>query len=1088
MARVLIVLDGAYRFTPTDTTGQTDFTFTALVNALESAGHVITKAHRQSDISPGVLQSFHFDTSVNLLDFDVLWLIGHDGRNSPASSGASSPSIPDAEVRAIARFMAAGGGVFATGDHDSIGSVMCGKIPRVRSMRCWFGINDTTSPMASSFPRNFPVITAARADTTQRNPAGTYSDATFVWFENQSDSVPQPITPSSSPAHPILRRGSSDIVVYPDHMHEGQTLGEVTGYDYTQSLPFAGESFVEYPVIAAHREMPQIIATGKTTAFASRTVNGLGFVGGNSEASSLKTVNTLSVYNGRAAGVGRVVTGSTFHHYIDINLTGDSSVDTMDDRTNAGADAAKNHGFNDASAVFDNIKAVFVNITDWLARPRPRIQLILERSTFSQAEATASSNFDGAILVTIDGLKPNQFPGGGITSLAAAAFNAAWAPTITPLEPTGLSIIPIDVDSDDPTLADRLQRITFTYRVQVNAATAFGFAGDFNHVQVDASLTSPAASGALTDSAQITLVKSANPFMLDLAGGNTVPWLSSDLRVFRVVAGAPGSGLVNNATRAQALTFLRNRISSMTVAEFEALPTGQEASALSSLPTTTGSPSRRVYNFAVARVRLPAAGASADDVRVFFRIFVSQTTAALTYNESSPGVPVEGYKKTAGANPIAIPGTNGAGTQWLSFPMFSAERTLPPESQIDDDNLKDGLMPGQSKFYGALIDNNLNDNYLSPSPSGGAAVSLPSLLMGVHQCIVAQIEFPSTPIPNGANPFTSDKLSQRNLALSTVANPGLDASRMALHTFEIEATPRAISGGIPPDELLLQWQGEPPDGTEVQLEISSWDTREVIDLAERFYPRHDLRALNSRTIAVPGGGIRYVPIPRSDRRQTGVITVHFPLGVKRGQRFDISVRQVTTRSRQLEIERPKVTTISLAEAAQMLTPEISVAAATALPRGAFDLGKNKVLITDLRLLDAEGDHAIIVEHPDPAVVAAAQVAGRWREMIGAFQLGIPVSVKEDMLAEHIRILSVLRWRAELLSRNSPWYETFTRYVELNAEKVRALGGDPHSVPPTPDGDVPLPGKDEGKDHGRDEEPEGCLACLLRIIFGRRRKS
>ena len=317
---------------------------------------------------------------------------------------------------------------------------------------------------------------------------------------------------------------------------------------------------------------------------------------------------------------------------------------------------------------------------------------------------------------------------------------------------------------------------------------------------------------------------------------------------------------------------------------------------------------------------------------------------------------------------------------------------------------------------------------------------------------------------------------------SMLANPGLDASRMALHTFEIEATPHAIGGGILPDELLLQWHREPPDGTEVRLEISSWDAREVVDLAERFYPRHEIRAFDSRTITVPGSGIRYVPIPRSDKRQTGVITVHFPLGVKRGQRFDLSVRQVTTRSRQLDIEPPKVTTISLAEAAQLLTPEIGLAAA--VPRGAFELGRNKVLITDLRLLDAEGDHAIIVEHPDPEEVAAAQAAGRWREMIGAFQLGIPVSVKEAMLEEYIRLLSVLRWRAELLSRNSPWYVTFTRYVELIAEKVRALGGDPHSVPPTPDGNVPLPGKDEDKD----EDRAGCLACLLRIFTGRHRRT
>ena len=42
-----------------------------------------------------------------------------------------------AEVEAIAAWMNAGGGVFATGDHALLGASMCHKIPRVRSMRKW---------------------------------------------------------------------------------------------------------------------------------------------------------------------------------------------------------------------------------------------------------------------------------------------------------------------------------------------------------------------------------------------------------------------------------------------------------------------------------------------------------------------------------------------------------------------------------------------------------------------------------------------------------------------------------------------------------------------------------------------------------------------------------------------------------------------------------------------------------------------------------------------------------------------------------------------------------------------------------------
>ena len=206
--KVLIVLDGGYRFA--EPAFIPDFTYTVLVGALEGAGFDVTKAHRGTD-GTADMSSFHFDTSVNLLDFDALWLIGNLGRNSTTSSGTSGAGLPDNELKAIARFMAAGGGVFATGDHDSIGSELSGHIPRVRAMRCWYGINDSASPMPAGFPRNFPVITAGRADTTQRNPMGDYGgDTTFVWFENQSDPLPQPIVPTA-PTHPILRRAGHDI-------------------------------------------------------------------------------------------------------------------------------------------------------------------------------------------------------------------------------------------------------------------------------------------------------------------------------------------------------------------------------------------------------------------------------------------------------------------------------------------------------------------------------------------------------------------------------------------------------------------------------------------------------------------------------------------------------------------------------------------------------------------------------------------------------------------------------------------------------------------------------------------------------------
>jgi hypothetical protein len=1096
--RVLVVIDLDFRFGDSAMQpGTADFTFNTLVSALTGAGMQVTKAYRPLDAmdmtrdSTADIQNFTF-AGTNLLNFDVIWMIGRAGRNDPTASGSSAPLMADAELTAIAQFMEAGGGVFATGDHDSIGATMCGNIPRVRAMRTWFGQNDGARPAGvADLADNFPVLTEARADTTRTNPAGIYTEnpAPFIWFQNQSDSVPQPITPTS-PTHPVLRHNGADILVYPDHMHEGRTLGDVMGHNYAQNSPFGDTTKPEFRTIAGHLELPQVIATGTVPGNANFTASGSGAT--DMTIAAMKTVNTLSVYEGRVAGLGRIVTGSTFHHYVDINLTGDSTVvntgmaPTPADKV--GHDAMKTHGFNDNMAVFDQIKAVYVNITNWLARPRPAIGLILERSTFSQAEAPSGSHFDGAILLTVDGLKPTQFPGGGIPALGAISGMPAWVPAIT-VAGAPIAVEPMSVSSDDATMPmpDRLQRFTFKYRVRFTG-NAFTFPDpDISATfPVQATLSSSAVSGALTDSATLVLTKSANPFMRDLDDGNDTTWLSSDIKVFRVVAGDSfhGQTLPANATRDQALTFINTLADNISSATFSALPSTEEGSALSSLSTTTELMPRKVYNFALARVRLTAGLAS--NVRVFFRIFTTQTTAALTYHLSGmPPMPTDGYLKTAGADPIAMPGTQNGGADWLSFPMFARTRTSPQVT--DGDNVHDVSAAPGFRMFRALIDNNLSGAFLTETPvSGGPLETLPDLIMGEHQCIIAQIEFPDAPIPNGATPWTSDKLSQRNLAIHPVANPGLDASRTAMHTFEIESTPYPIAEELPPDELLLDWSARTPDGTVLRMHLPSWNARDVVELADRFYARHEIEAIDDHTIEIPGGGTRYVPIPMSHARQTGVLSVEFPLGIQKGQRFDVSVRQITNRIREVKIPPPKVQEITLEEAEKIIATLPAPKAAGTPKQRTFDLGGNKVLYTDLSIFDAVSDHALIIEHPDPAVVRAAiRDTLRWREPIGAFQLGVPVSTKGEMLLYHMRLLSVMRWRTAKLPRRSRWRKTMLYYLELLSAKVQALGGNPFAIPATPDGAIPqLTGQDGvGDGDGADNTIEGLIKQFLRQPLG-----
>ena len=1116
---VLVVIDGGFRFKkdsapPSD--ADRDFTYSTLTDALEAAGMLVTRAHRQDDsTATSGWTGFKFDAlpaGHSLAEFDVIWLIGLQGRNvalkNPLNTNPSGTfELTDAELRDIARYMDAGGGVFATGDHDSIGADMCGRIPRVRAMRAWYGEGDSYPKIPANLPRNNPRNGATRKDTTRRNPAGHYDASTnsdgatnHVWFENQSDSVPQTIVPATAPAHPILRLNGNDIKVYPDHMHEGKCLGDVAGYHYDQALDFAGELFEEFRTIGSPQERPEIIANGSTQPFASRgadAVSNGALIEGAALANADAEVASLSVYDGRAVGVGRVVTGSTFHHYVDINLTGDFDIKTPDidpvpvGRT--GPDAVKGIGFNANSTVFEEIKAVFVNITNWLARPRPVITLNLERSTFGQDEVTGNPHFAGAIRVTVDGLRPSDFPDGPVNT---GPFNPAWAPIVAPDGTAFIDIAPVAVSSDDPGMPERLQRFTFLYDVDFSSS-AFGT----QVVPINASLTSPAAPAPLTDTAFFQLVTSANPFMLDQDGGDNPTWLSTDLKVFRVVAGESLHGVMlpNNANRAQAFTFINTLKDNITVSQFVSMTGDQQASALSAMPTTTMS-GKNVYNFAIARVRRNGTMLSANDVRVFFRIFTSQTTAALTYN----GGVGDGYPKTGGGAPIALPGQSGG--QWLSFPCFSEDRNPDPNAQDDDQNVRTIDNTDSEEFFGVLLDTNLAVNYLPTIPGGGGGnKSLRTLLAGHHQCLIAQVEFSGTPIPNGATPWTSDKLSQRNIAISEVANPGMTASRAAFHTFEIEATPQPITEDLLPDELLLDWSSTIPDDSYARIHIPSWNARDVVELADRFYPRHEIKVVDERTIEIPAGGMRYVPLPRTLYRQTGVLTVDLPLGIKRGQRFDVSVRQITNRGRDVQWPLPKVEEIPLAEAAGLLAtlgvaagPPAATAKKAVVPKGVFDLGDNRTLVTDLSVFDDAGDHALLIEHPDPQLVAKARADARmWRETIGAFQLGIPVSTRKDMLLDHMRLFSLMHWRLAHMPRQSRWYATMQYYVGLLSDKVQALGGNPWEVPATPDGAIPqlpwvgdgVPGNGSTVDDGSLEGtirklayPWGCLLVAILLLL------
>lgn len=269
---------------------------------------------------------FQFDSAVGgnlVLDrYDTVLLFG--------SSSLDPNSVNGAEQAAIAGWMQQGGGVFATGDHATLGQRMCAGIPKVRSMRRW------TS--ADGVP---PGGGPDRIDTNQPANAAEMAGVELIEGTVERDAVPQPITwhpeatwgsiwkqysrPHEVLCHPVY----GPIDVMPDHPHEGLclTAAEIAA-DPAKAADFPGVQ-------------PKVIATGKVVPdppFMHQK-------GAVNEAA----IPMVAVYDGwkEEEDAGRIVVDSTWHHWLDMNLDGLAAEN--------GPEWAK-------------ISRYFINVVKWTAR------------------------------------------------------------------------------------------------------------------------------------------------------------------------------------------------------------------------------------------------------------------------------------------------------------------------------------------------------------------------------------------------------------------------------------------------------------------------------------------------------------------------------------------------------------------------------------------------------------------------------------------------------------------------------------------------------------------------------------------------
>jgi len=362
--RILLLTDGDLDFSPTFGFGMGVFAST-LLDMLSPAKVELTLAHMRSgrNLLAGDtrikdrISQFKFDDPAHFGPdmFDTVFLFGIDTTFEGRPNTYNGSQLKNSELEALTEFMNSGGGLFATGDHAALGRALGQNLPRAGKMRLW----DSSSN--SDDLDEVSMLGPLRNDTNRMGDAGSQ-------FDDQSDDIPQNIHPRIysrnlalfrySFPHPLLCGPNGTIRVMPDHPHEGECVEPVETED---NIVFISNHGPEFPPATdgGRRPLPEVISTstvpgGNIAAFSA---------GQQKDPTLPHSFGGICAYDGHRASVGRVITDATWHHFVNINLTGDQSYTDG---------SAKEFGFlasPQGQAHFEEIKTYYRNLALWLTRP-----------------------------------------------------------------------------------------------------------------------------------------------------------------------------------------------------------------------------------------------------------------------------------------------------------------------------------------------------------------------------------------------------------------------------------------------------------------------------------------------------------------------------------------------------------------------------------------------------------------------------------------------------------------------------------------------------------------------------------------------
>jgi hypothetical protein len=640
---------------------------------------------------------------------------------------------------------------------------------------------------------------------------------------------------------------------------------------------------------------------------------------------------------------------------------------------------------------------------------------VTDKSTYGKDEvadviSTAGGKFTDAFWLVLEGFTKDQVTKDQPSALHPAlsgAFNSLAGVTITPN--------PANVEYEDPADLYTPQRIRYPFDVTFTSTSMFPAVGSAPiFEQLNATIT--IEGNTLSAITLFELVSGADPYFTNLDPSNThdVFYLSQDLRVFSVSAGhSPVSGAPaftsDPYTSIQNFLGFLNSNTSFTnpgaADPLNALPGQSGYETGDSSVTPLDGASQKNYNFAIARVRLQdAALASADNVRVFFRLFVAPSF-------DTDFQPATTYKSTLGTSgadngkpifPLAsgdgITDPSGQAVKTIPFFATDAAGTHDYDSSVANANIRNIVIPaGHNKtwaYFGCYLD----------VYDAGNQAKFP----GTHHCIVAEIAYDDAPIINSGgvtmSPENSDKLAQRNLQITSSGNPSYPETHRIPQAFDMRASEAvATTPGLLldyPDELMIDW-GNTPHGSVASLYWPQINSADVLQLASSLYSTHLLAAADANTIKCQvTKGVTYIPIPvGTGKNFAGLFTLDLPQGITVGQEFNIKVRRVTSR-------KPE---------------QINVVTVLKESHGAINVG------------------------------GRGKPMRNWRYITGTFQVKIPVGTDKALLGPEENTLAILKWRLENMPQQNRWYPVLERYVRDVAMRVDGFGGNSVSVKPSLDG-------------------------------------